>query len=185
VLENVVVRPRRQRGVRVVAGVGVLDDVALVGVDYDEKVRGEGETEEQRVASIAEGSKTMAKRLGVPWVNLSQYSRKSAGDMGTPQDGWLRYSGKKEQESALILHWQWPGYWVETKGEDPMMVDGYDQAEPGKGWMYVTKNRITGGTGAAKLYFEQEHTRFIDPKDPENDRTAGGAQEPSPNDSPF
>jgi replicative DNA helicase len=35
--------------------------------------------------------------------------------------------------------------------------------------MYVTKNRITGGTGAAKLYFRQEHTRFEDPKDREYD----------------
>jgi replicative DNA helicase len=155
--------------------IDVQHGLGFVAVDYDEKVRGEGETEEQRVASIAEGSKTMAKRLDVPWVNLSQYSRKSAGEMGTPQNGWLRYSGKKEQESALIMHWQWPGYWVETQGEDPMMVEGYDGEEPGKGWMYVTKNRITGGTGAAKLYFEQEHTRFIDPKDPENDRTVGGA----------
>jgi replicative DNA helicase len=149
--------------------IDVQHDLGFVAVDYDEKVRGEGDSQEQRVASIAEGSKTMAKRIGVPWVNLSQYSRSASGEMGTPQDGWLRYSGKKEQESALILHWHWPGYWVENKGKDPMQVDGYDEAEPGKGWMYVTKNRITGGTGAAKLYFRQEHTRFEDPKDPEYD----------------
>jgi len=153
--------------------IDVQHDLGFVAVDYDEKVRGEGETEEQRVASIAEGSKTMAKRLDAPWINLSQYSRKSDGEMGVPQDGWLRYSGKKEQESALIMHWYWPGYWVETKGVDPLMVENYEKEEPGAGWMYVTKNRITGGTGAAKLYFEQEHTRFADPKDPESDRMMG------------
>jgi len=151
----------------------VQEGIGLVAVDYDEKVKGEGETEEQRVASIAEGSKAMAKRLQVPWINLSQYSRNATGDMETPSDGWLRYSGKKEQESALILHWYWPGYWVETKGKDPLTVPNYDEGQPGKGWIYVTKNRITGGTGATKLYFRQQHTRFIDPLDPETDIEPG------------
>jgi len=164
--------------------IDVQHDLGFVAVDYDEKVRGEGDSEEQRVASVAEGSKTMAKRLQVPWINLSQYNRSAVQDMGTPQDGWLRYSGKKEQESALILHWHWPGYWVENKGEDPMLVEGYDEAEPGKGWMYATKNRITGGTGAAKLYFEQQHTRFVDPKDPETNRRdsapSGGSHDKPP-----
>ena len=89
--------------------------------------------------------------------------------MGTPRDSWLRYSGKKEQESALILHWYWPGYWVQNKGNDPDTVPDYDPTEPNKGWMYATKNRITGGTGAARLYFRPEHTRFVDPKDPETE----------------
>jgi len=158
--------------------VSAQDDLAFVAVDYDEKVQGEGETEEQRVASIATGSKAMAKRLGVAWINLSQYKRMS-DPMGVPQDSWLRYSGKKEQESALILHWYWPGYWVQNKGNDADTVPDYDPNEPGKGWMYATKNRITGGTGAARLYFRPGQTRFVDPKDPEH--------EPQPHDkeSPF
>jgi len=144
------------------------EDLGFVAVDYDEKVLGQGETEEQRVASIATGSKAMAKRLSVPWVNLSQYKRMQ-DPMGTPSDHWLRYSGKKEQESALIMHWYWPGYWVQNKGKSPEQVPDYDPNNPGKGWMYATKNRITGGTGAARLYFRPQHTRFVDPKDPENE----------------
>lgn len=141
-------------------------DLSFVAVDYDEKIDTEAETEENRVADIARDSKALAKRFSVPWVNLSQYSRNSY-DTGVPQDGWLRYSGKKEQESALILHWYWPGYWVESKGYDPLEVEKYDQSAPGRGWIYCTKNRITGGEGTTKLYFKPEHTRFIDPMDPE------------------
>jgi len=145
--------------------IAAQEDLAFVAVDYDEKVQGAGETEEQRVASIATGSKAMAKRLNVAWVNLSQYKRMS-DPMGTPDDHWLRYSGKKEQESALILHWYWPGYWVQNKGNSPDTVPDYDPNEPN---MYATKNRITGGTGAARMYFRPEHTRFVDPKDPETE----------------
>lgn len=155
------------------------EELAFVAVDYDEKVQGQGETEEQRVASIATGSKAMAKRLSVPWINLSQYKRMS-DPMGTPDDHWLRYSGKKEQESALILHWYWPGYWVQNKGNTADTVPDYDASEPGKGWMYATKNRITGGTGAARLYFRPEQTRFIDPKDPENEPQPGGRDDNAP-----
>jgi len=155
-------------------------ELAFVALDYDEKAQGQGETEEQRVASIATGSKAMAKRLDVAWVNLSQYKRMS-DPMGTPDDHWLRYSGKKEQESALILHWYWPGYWVQNKGRNADTVPDYDPTEPGKGWMYATKNRITGGTGAARLYFRPEQTRFVDPKDPENEPQPGPP--PSSNDS--
>jgi len=52
-------------------------------------------------------------------------------------------------------------------------VPNYDEGQPGKGWIYVTKNRITGGTGATKLYFRQQHTRFIGPLDPETDIEPG------------
>jgi replicative DNA helicase len=159
--------------------VGAQEDLAFVALDYDEKAQGQGETEEQRVASIATGSKAMSKRLGVAWVNLSQYKRMS-DPMGTPDDHWLRYSGKKEQESALILHWYWPGYWVENKGNDPNTVPDYDPTEPHKGWMYATKNRITGGTGAARLYFRPGQTRFVDPKDPENEPQPHATEDDAP-----
>jgi len=164
----------RARCQRIDAQTDRSGELAFVALDYDEKVKGEGETEEQRVASIATGSKAMAKRLDVAWINLSQYKRMS-DPMGTPSDSWLRYSGKKEQESALILHWYWPGYWVENKGKSTDMVPDYDPTEPGKGWMYATKNRITGGTGAARLYFRPAQTRFVDPKDPENEPQPGSS----------
>src|SRR5690606_3888283 len=96
--------------------VQVTDGLAFVAIDYDEKIDSEGDTEELRVSAIAQGAKNLAKRFGVPVVSLSQYSKAAENSYGIPQDSWLRYSGKKLQESALVLHWYWPGFWIENKG---------------------------------------------------------------------
>jgi replicative DNA helicase len=151
--------------------VQATDGLSFVAVDYDEKIDSQGQTEEQRVASIARGLKDLAKRFGVPVVALSQYSRKASENTGVPSDHWLRYSGKKEQESALILHWYWPGYFID-KGMRPEEVQNYNPSvadgKHGRGWMVCTKNRF-GRTGKTQLYFQPEYTRFIDPQDPEAD----------------
>ena len=143
------------------------DGLSFVGVDYDEKIDVPGKQKQERVADIARGLKDLAKRFNVPVVALSQYSRKASGNAGIPRDDWLRMSGKKEQESAVILHWYWPGYFVE-KGKDGESIKLYDPTEHRRGFMICTKNRY-GERGRTKLYFEKEHTRFIDPKDPEHD----------------
>src|SRR5690606_2088262 len=51
--------------------------IALVAVDYDEKIDAEGESEELRVSAIARGLKDLAKRFAAPVLALSQYSRKA------------------------------------------------------------------------------------------------------------
>lgn len=137
--------------------------IAYVGVDYDEKLDTEGATEELRVSAIAKGLKETAKRFSVPVLALSQYSR-SAAPNEYPSDGWLRYSGKKEQESAQILHWHYPKYWVD-KGRDPGGVVEYDPHEPDRGRLVVSKNRF-GPTGAFPLFFEPETVHFTDPNEP-------------------
>lgn len=140
--------------------------LSFVGVDYDEKIEVPGKQKQERVAEIARGLKDLAKRFNVPVVALSQYSRKASGNAGIPRDDWLRMSGKKEQESAVILHWYWPGYFVE-KGQDGQNLKLYDASEHRRGFMICTKNRY-GERGRTKLYFQPEHTRFIDPQDPES-----------------
>lgn len=141
------------------------DGLSFIGVDYDEKIDVPGKEKQERVADIARGLKDLAKRFNVPVVALSQYSRKASGNAAIPRDDWLRMSGKKEQESAVILHWYWPGYFVE-KGKDGDQIDLYDPSEHNRGFMICTKNRY-GERGRAKLYFKKEHTRFVDPRDPD------------------
>lgn len=138
--------------------------LAFVGVDYDEKIHTEGPTEELRVSAIAQGLKNLAKRFAVAVVALSQYSREAQKEYGMPSDRFLRYSGKKEHESAVILHWYYPGYWVD-KGVNPGSVPDYDPHDPRRGWLLCTKNRF-GATGKASLLFEPEYTRFIDTNEP-------------------
>ena len=138
--------------------------LALVAVDYDEKVNTEGKSEELRVSAIARGLKDTAKRFNVAVLGLSQYSRQTNAHTMMPQDDWLRYSGKKEQESAMIVHWMHPGYWVEKghKGED---VARYDFDRPERGYLVVTKNRF-GPTGQVPLDFHAPTTSFTDPSEP-------------------
>lgn len=143
------------------------DGLSFIGVDYDEKIGVPGKEKQERVAEIARGLKDLAKRFDVPVVALSQYSRKASGNVGIPRDDWLRMSGKKEQESAVILHWYWPGYFVE-KGKNGDQIDLYDPTKHERGFMICTKNRY-GERGRARLYFKKKHTRFIDPRDPESE----------------
>jgi len=132
-----------------------------VWVDYDEKVATEGATEELRVAAIAEGLKGIAKDFNIPVIALSQYSRQSSSP-GWPKNSWLRYSGKKEQESALILHWYWPHYWT-TEGYDEGQIPGYHSEN--LGYLIVSKNRH-GRKGKTTARFYPAESRFEDPRDP-------------------
>jgi replicative DNA helicase len=160
-------------------------ELGFVAVDYDEKISHESRSEEQRVAAIAKGLKSIAKQFGVPVVALSQYSRAASDNTGSPKDSWLRYSGKKEQESALILHWYWPAYWV-RKGKPPEAIEQFSRERPNRGYIYATKNRLGGGTGSIPLYFEPKYTRFRDPADPENDLHKPGREHADTNtNSPF
>lgn len=138
-------------------------EIAYVGVDYDEKLQTEGQTEELRVSAIAQGLKNTAKRFRCPVLALSQYSR-SANHREFPSNDWLRYSGKKEHESAQIIHWMYPHYWAE-KGFADDSIKGYDPGRPERGRLVVTKNRF-GPTGHIALDFHPTTTSFIDPLEP-------------------
>ena len=151
------------------------DGLSFVCVDYDEKIDSQGQTEELRVSAIAKGLKNLAKRFEVPVIALSQYSRGAYGNYDFPEDRHLRYSGKKEQESAVILHWHWPQYWVD-KGVEPTnkqgetQIAGYRADKPERGYLLCTKNRF-GPTGIVPLDFHPQHTRFVDFKDPEQSKS--------------
>ena len=138
--------------------------LAVVGVDYDEKVQTEGRTEELRVSAVAQGLKTLAKRFAAPVLALSQYKRVPSAWTLAPSDDWLRYSGKKEHEGAMIVHWSHPGYWVE-KGVAAEGVRDYDPSRPERGHLVVTKNRF-GPVGTVPLDFDRATTSFRDPNEP-------------------
>lgn len=144
-------------------------DVALIGIDYDEKVDVDEYREEQRVARIAEGSKVLAKRIGAACVNLSQYNSAPATQMRPGTDNDLRYSRKKKHEASVILHWYWPEYFIRNGDVDLSAGDApppmYDASRPNAGQLRVSKAR-EAGTGTARLFFYPEHTRFVDPKEP-------------------
>ena len=145
---------------------------SVVGVDYDEKVDPadpNARTEELRVSAIARGLKNTAKRFACAVLALKQYKKVQNPWSRIPDDEWLRYSGKTEQESAMIVHWVWPAYWVRkglvSAAEAPSAVAGYDPARPERGFLLVTKARF-GDPGPVPLDFHPETTSFRDPNEP-------------------
>jgi len=162
-------------------------DVALVGVDYDEKVDPEEAppSEEQRVAAISKGLKTLAKETESACVALSQYNSAPSSQVRPGTNDDLRYSRKKKHEAHTILHWYWPAYWVRSgdidlnAGDEP--PDHYNPQKEERGRLYIGKDR-DGGPGWIELDFHAERTRFADPKDPEYnpEPTGGGPRDDSP-----
>ena len=144
------------------------EGLGAIFIDYDERVDAEGDSEELRVGAVAKGLKRIAKVLGVPVICISQYSRQ-AGKPSWPDDSWLRYSGKKEQEAALILHWYWPHFWTK-KGYSPDNIPMYRSEK--HGYLIVSKNRF-GNTGHVDLMFEPSQARFSDPREPSEFPTNG------------
>jgi len=157
-------------------------NVALVGVDYDEKVDPEEAppSEEQRVAAISKGLKTMAKEIDCACVALSQYNSQPSGMVRPGTNDDLRYSRKKKHEAHTILHWYWPAYWLRSGDVDLEEGDEapphYNPAREELGRLYAGKNR-DGGPGWVPLEFHAEKTLFVDPNDPESgaDRANGAA----------
>jgi len=156
-------------------------DVTLIGVDYDEKVDPEAapQNEEQRVGAISKGLKVIAKELDAACVALSQYNSSPSSQIRPGTDDDLRYSRKKKHEAHTTLHWYWPAYWLrsgivdlESGDEAP---DHYNPEREELGRLYVGKGR-EGGLGWVPLEFHAEHTRFVDPNDPENKTEPANAE---------
>lgn len=144
------------------------EGLGAIYVDYDERIVAAGESEELRVGAVAKGLKRIAKVLSVPVICISQYSRE-AKNPKWPDDSWLRYSGKKEQEAALILHWYWPHFWTK-KGYPADKIPRYQSEK--HGYLIVSKNRF-GNTGYVDLMFEPSQARFSDPREPSEFPTNG------------
>lgn len=155
----------RSRTLQVAAG----HEVAVVAVDYDEKVDEPfSGSEEQRVAAISKGLKVIGKDLNAAAVALSQYNSNPSNQIRPGTDDDLRYSRKKKHEAHTILHWYWPAYWIK-KGivdlQHDSAPDGYDPHHENRGYLYCTKNR-SGETGRVTFDFEPKYTRFADPNEP-------------------
>ena len=101
------------------------------------------------MAEISRGLKAAARELKVPFLVLCQLNRQSESrEDRRPRLADLRESGQIEQDAdaVLLLH-------------RPEFYDPADQ--PGVAEVGVAKNR-NGATGATKLRFIKECTRFED-----------------------
>lgn len=119
-------------------------ELVCIAVDYLQLVKGEGESREQRVASVSTGLKQLAKELNVLVVAAAQLRRTSTrrpADLPTLED--LRESGSIEQDAdlAILMHRD------EKKPHDVVFI--------------VAKHR-NGKTGRFTLDWQAEYSRIRD-----------------------
>jgi replicative DNA helicase len=127
--------------------------LGLIVVDYLQLARGGGgrreENRQQEIAEISRGLKSLAKDLKLPIIAVSQLNREVEKREGRPKLSDLRESGAIEQDADLILF---------IHRED-MQGEGNDTGPTAVAELIIGKHR-NGATGAVKVTFIKEYTRF-------------------------
>lgn len=151
-------RLKRQRGL----------DVMII--DYIQLMQGSSHTKSNRVQEITEittGLKALAKELQIPIIALSQLSRQVENrDDKRPQLADLRESGSIEQDADVVLFVYREEYYLERMepkegSEEWMKWELAMNEAKGRAEVIIAKQRH-GPTGAAKLAFQGQFTRFSD-----------------------
>ena len=152
-------RLKRQRGLDVL----VVDYIQLL--QGSSRKAAEGRVQE--VTEITTSLKALAKELNVPIVALSQLSRQvESRDDKRPQLSDLRESGSIEQDADVVMFVFREEYYMANK-EPRVGTPEHEKwqiemdAVHGKAEVIIGKQRH-GPTGAVKLQFEANVTRFAD-----------------------
>src|SRR5262245_30055733 len=128
--------------------------LGLVVVDYLQLARGaqtrRDENRQQEIADISRGLKALAKDLKIPIIAISQLNREVEKREGKPKLSDLRESGSIEQDADMVLF---------IHREDMAGGDGPDSSPTAIAEIIIGKHR-NGGTGAVKMTFIKEYTRF-------------------------
>ncbi|MFL5303766.1 MAG: replicative DNA helicase [Polyangia bacterium] len=129
--------------------------LGLIVVDYLQLARGStgrrDENRQQEIAEISRGLKALAKDLKVPIIALSQLNREVEKREGKPRLSDLRESGAIEQDADLILF---------IHRDDMANGDTPDGGAPTATAEVIIGKHRNGGTGAVKMTFIKEYTRF-------------------------
>jgi replicative DNA helicase len=104
----------------------------------------------QQITEISRSLKILAKELEIPVIALSQLSRAVEQRGGKPRLSDLRDSGSIEQDADVVMF---------IHREDKMNKDK-EAERPNIAEILVEKHR-NGPTGAAELYFDGAHVRFL------------------------
>jgi replicative DNA helicase len=129
--------------------------LGLIVVDYLQLARGSGgrkdENRQQEIADISRGLKALAKDLKIPIIAISQLNREVEKREGKPKLSDLRESGAIEQDADMILF---------IHREDMQGGDTPDASMPTAVAEIIIGKHRNGGTGAVKMTFIKEYTRF-------------------------
>lgn len=163
-------------------------DIALVVFDYLEYTGEQDAKKDLRLEKAMLGCHEIAKRLGCPFVVVSQLNRESERrGTGTPQLSDLRYSGAIEQIAALVLMLQHPWTTWQQQGQTGEEPDEY-------AYLVHVRKATHGKLGSCRLLFDREtvslhcpeegtfptvEERLYDPAVPRSWGGDGAAEEPA------
>jgi replicative DNA helicase len=129
--------------------------LGLIVVDYLQLARGaqtrKDDNRQQEIADISRGLKALAKDLKIPIIAISQLNREVEKREGKPKLSDLRESGAIEQDADLILF---------IHREDMQGGETPDANMPTAIAEIIVGKHRNGGTGAVKMTFIKEYTRF-------------------------
>jgi replicative DNA helicase len=129
--------------------------LGLIVVDYLQLARGgssrRDDNRQQEIADISRGLKALAKDLKVPIIAISQLNREVEKREGKPRLSDLRESGSIEQDADMVLF---------IHREDMASGDTPDGSAPTALAEIIVGKHRNGGTGAVKMTFIKEYTRF-------------------------
>lgn len=138
------------------------EDLHMIGIDYADCLAGSREQSESVMGRIYTMVSNIAKRTGVPVVLLGQYRRTDR--IPTIED--IRYSGRAEQASALILlllnlDQTWNRTRMVDHKKNPLMyVEGVADIIVGK-MRYVGKNKdVKTSIGSIRVKWESDSGRW-------------------------
>ncbi len=141
--------------------------LGLIVVDYLQLARGsqsrKDDNRQQEIADISRSLKALAKDLKIPIIAISQLNREVEKREGKPKLSDLRESGAIEQDADLIMF---------IHREDMQGGETPDANMPTATAEIIVGKHRNGGTGAVKMTFIKEYTRFENYAD---DPEPGGA----------
>jgi replicative DNA helicase len=139
-------------------------NIELVVIDYLQLMRSTSrraqESRQIEMSEISASVKALAKELELPVVVLAQLNRGPENRGGKPKLSDLRESGAIEQDADVVGLLFRDKYYAEDEAQE--------EEAAGRAMLDVAKNR-NGPTGKVKLTFLEQHMRFVDRVDDEEE----------------
>ncbi len=125
-------------------------------VDYLQLMRAEGQSKNEKIESISQGFKRMAKQMNIPVIVLSQLSRavETRGGTKEPMLSDLRDSGSLEQDADMIIFPYRPEYYNIEEDEEGNSLLGCLE-------VIVAKHRM-GGLTRFRFHYNAARDSYLD-----------------------
>lgn len=135
--------------------------VRLIIFDYLEYTGEKDKSKDLRLEKALIGCHEIAKRIGCPFVVVSQLNRdiEKRGDDARPQLSDIRYSGAAENVAGLVIMLYHPWTHFMQRGGDAKGIEEPDEEH----YELLLRKNTMGPIGDVPLIFKRESASFVDP----------------------